>query len=354
MNRRIPNGTYGGVRGWGLVTPTYSIAVICGHPVRRWQQEEDGLVVRWMWSLLLCVAMLCNSAPAGAEGQKQVVLVLANRLGLADLARMPHLHELAARGAVGLMNVNTGGGRTDANAYATMAFGAPARMAEAQAIAVNAGEQNPAVAVFGGSAERGVLVPTMPKLLREQSKREFAGSIGGIIFAFDMRRDLVGEEARHQGADGRHQKHHADENAETRDDREYPLHDVEGDVPTRSDGALDPNPAAAEHPRQQALQGDAENDQQHERDGDRFPKHRAERPRGHLREGLGSGVEQHPFLREWRRGSRPRAGVQAAASSLASARNTSEEPMHGVADGEGAIQQSQQAFLDCFVAFALG
>ncbi len=26
MNRRIPNGTYGGVRGRGLVTPSYSIA----------------------------------------------------------------------------------------------------------------------------------------------------------------------------------------------------------------------------------------------------------------------------------------------------------------------------------------
>ncbi|WP_222127417.1 hypothetical protein [Bacillus sp. X1(2014)] len=25
MNRRIPNGTYGGVRGRGLVTPSYSI-----------------------------------------------------------------------------------------------------------------------------------------------------------------------------------------------------------------------------------------------------------------------------------------------------------------------------------------
>ena len=160
-------------------------------------------MVRWMWSLLLCVAMLCNSAPAGAEGQKQVVLVLANRLGLADLARMPHLHELAARGAVGLMNVNTGGGRTDANAYATMAFGAPARMAEAQAIAVNAGEQNPAVAVFGGSAERGVLVPTMPKLLREQSKREFAGSIGGIgerLRAHGLRAAVFGSSDRGEAA----------------------------------------------------------------------------------------------------------------------------------------------------------
>ena len=27
MNRRIPNGTYGGVRGRGLVTPSYSISL---------------------------------------------------------------------------------------------------------------------------------------------------------------------------------------------------------------------------------------------------------------------------------------------------------------------------------------
>jgi hypothetical protein len=32
MNRRIPNGTYGGVRGRGLVTPSYSI------------MEEDNIV----------------------------------------------------------------------------------------------------------------------------------------------------------------------------------------------------------------------------------------------------------------------------------------------------------------------
>jgi hypothetical protein len=29
MNRRIPNGLYGGVRGRGLAVPSYSIALIC-------------------------------------------------------------------------------------------------------------------------------------------------------------------------------------------------------------------------------------------------------------------------------------------------------------------------------------
>jgi hypothetical protein len=28
MNRRMPNGTYGGVRGWGREAPAYSIAVL--------------------------------------------------------------------------------------------------------------------------------------------------------------------------------------------------------------------------------------------------------------------------------------------------------------------------------------
>ncbi|MED0678253.1 hypothetical protein P4T20_02870, partial [Aneurinibacillus thermoaerophilus] len=29
MNRCIPNGTYGGVRGRGLITPSYSIVCVC-------------------------------------------------------------------------------------------------------------------------------------------------------------------------------------------------------------------------------------------------------------------------------------------------------------------------------------
>jgi hypothetical protein len=31
MNRRIPDGTYGGVRGRGLVTPSYSIEKVNRH-----------------------------------------------------------------------------------------------------------------------------------------------------------------------------------------------------------------------------------------------------------------------------------------------------------------------------------
>jgi len=28
MNRRMPNGTYGGVRGWGREAPAYSISLL--------------------------------------------------------------------------------------------------------------------------------------------------------------------------------------------------------------------------------------------------------------------------------------------------------------------------------------
>lgn len=39
MNRRIPNGTYGGVRGRGLAAPSYSIACLqCSD--YDWEQEE--------------------------------------------------------------------------------------------------------------------------------------------------------------------------------------------------------------------------------------------------------------------------------------------------------------------------
>jgi hypothetical protein len=30
MNRRMPNGTYGGVRGWGREAPAYSIPIAKG------------------------------------------------------------------------------------------------------------------------------------------------------------------------------------------------------------------------------------------------------------------------------------------------------------------------------------
>ena len=58
MNRRIPNGTYGGVRGRGLVTP----------PTRLWKVENEGSFI----TLVLpgkktnsWVGVLACKAPAG-------------------------------------------------------------------------------------------------------------------------------------------------------------------------------------------------------------------------------------------------------------------------------------------------
>ncbi|WP_156324350.1 hypothetical protein [Bacillus sp. FJAT-27251] len=41
-NRRIPDGTYGGVRGRGLITPSYSI-VIGLRTISNWNSRESGL-----------------------------------------------------------------------------------------------------------------------------------------------------------------------------------------------------------------------------------------------------------------------------------------------------------------------
>jgi len=44
MNRRIPNGTYGGVRGRGLVTPSYSIyrSLTGSKPPASWLRGVKG------------------------------------------------------------------------------------------------------------------------------------------------------------------------------------------------------------------------------------------------------------------------------------------------------------------------
>ncbi len=43
MNRRIPNGTYGGVRGRGLVTPSYSIGTPSMGVIYRVKVPKGGL-----------------------------------------------------------------------------------------------------------------------------------------------------------------------------------------------------------------------------------------------------------------------------------------------------------------------
>jgi len=58
MNRRIPNGTYGGVRGRGLVTPSYSIweTVSTTEYTEAWEREEQ---VIWAYSALSSIFLSC-------------------------------------------------------------------------------------------------------------------------------------------------------------------------------------------------------------------------------------------------------------------------------------------------------
>jgi len=114
-------------------------------------------------------------------------LLFINRLEYDDLKRMPNLQRLAHQGAIGLMNSNTGGPRTDGNAYATLALGVPARVEDAHLQIHNAHEQLhdlPASVTYqqvqGKQAEQGVLLLSAAQLARQHSKREFAGKIGAL------------------------------------------------------------------------------------------------------------------------------------------------------------------------------
>lgn len=149
------------------------------------------LLLVWGW---VCGTILSTVSPVQAAGEgigqsieKQVLLVIVNRLEYDDLKRMPNLKRLADKGAVGLMNGNTGGPRTDGNAYATLALGVPARVEEAHLQIHNAREQLhdlPASVTYqqvqGKRAEQGVLLLSAAQLARQHSKREFAGEIGAL------------------------------------------------------------------------------------------------------------------------------------------------------------------------------
>lgn len=75
------------------------------------------------------MALFPSSETADAQQQqRQVILLVADRLSFSDLidSSLPHLHEAEEDGAVGLMNITTGGGISDGNAYATIGAGAKA------------------------------------------------------------------------------------------------------------------------------------------------------------------------------------------------------------------------------------
>ncbi|TCP55941.1 hypothetical protein EV586_103600 [Tumebacillus sp. BK434] len=141
-----------------------------------------------LFCLLLTLLPPLPAAQASAQTldtapDRQALLVLINRLSFDDLAVMPELQKLSRRGAVALMNVNTGGKRTDANAYVTMAAGVPAQLKSEEIRAFNADEtlhDVPVAAVHvglhGGSCGPEVLLMSLPRIERTQERWNFKAS----------------------------------------------------------------------------------------------------------------------------------------------------------------------------------
>ncbi|ASS76610.1 hypothetical protein CIG75_17650 [Tumebacillus algifaecis] len=134
--------------------------------------------------------------------KRQALLVLINRLGYDDLAAMPELQKLSQQGAIALMNVNTGGKRTDSNAYVTMAAGAPATLEPVDVQAFNADEQFqdvPVTAVYAGlhgrRADHEVLLLSLPSILRKEERWNFkasAVSLGEALYRHGLRAAVLG------------------------------------------------------------------------------------------------------------------------------------------------------------------
>ncbi|ARU61364.1 hypothetical protein CBW65_10405 [Tumebacillus avium] len=146
--------------------------------------------------LLLCLflsfvppmpAIHASSETLDTTPDRQALLVLINRLGYDDLAEMPELQKLSRRGAVALMNVNTGGKRTDSNAYVTMAAGVPAKLNSKDMLAYNADEKLHDVPVSAAHAGlhghppgQDVLLMSLPRIARKQERWNFKASAVGL------------------------------------------------------------------------------------------------------------------------------------------------------------------------------
>lgn len=154
----------------------------------------------WKKGIAVLLATLCTLGTSGGlasaesaadQAPREAVLVLINRLSHDDLARMPHLQALGQHGAIGLMNVNTGGGRTDGSAYATLAVGVPVKEKASNVLAYSAQETLPQPQGVPASAryqqlrgesaaEDEVLLLSMFKQLRRQNVRQWAGTLGTL------------------------------------------------------------------------------------------------------------------------------------------------------------------------------
>ncbi|KEO81604.1 hypothetical protein EL26_19710 [Tumebacillus flagellatus] len=150
-----------------------------------------------------CFFCLCGtvSAPAQAapapqaKPDRQALLVLVNRLSVDDVAGMPHMQAMAR----GLLNVNSGGRRIDASAYATLALGVPAQLQESALLAFNADESLPAQTDIPAASmyrqltgqpahtQNGVLLLSLFKQQRKQDLRQWSGTPGSFGDALHSR-----------------------------------------------------------------------------------------------------------------------------------------------------------------------
>ena len=58
MNRRMPNGTYGGVRGWGREAPAYSIGVDNNQMLNSGKEGENQDFRKYFSTLRNCTVHL--------------------------------------------------------------------------------------------------------------------------------------------------------------------------------------------------------------------------------------------------------------------------------------------------------
>lgn len=81
-----------------------------------------------------------NAIIPGPEGGR-VVMVIVDRVSLADLKPLPHLQRLIRQGALGLMNGNTAGSLIPENTYATIGAGAHITATVTATLGFNASEE---------------------------------------------------------------------------------------------------------------------------------------------------------------------------------------------------------------------
>ncbi len=92
---------------------------------------------------LSALFLLVVPGPVSAEGRGKVVIVFIDRVSLSDLieADMPNLDRLMSSGGMGLMTTNTGGSRSQRDAYLTMGASARAIGSDKSIISLNANEK---------------------------------------------------------------------------------------------------------------------------------------------------------------------------------------------------------------------